>query len=447
MPVFISGATPRQRVREFNRCHDPKGAPDRNNDGRGDGGAFCSRDGAEPTDGYGDPDPVQLVVVGPDAYQVRDRRRGTPIGLKTPTGIRTTFSRADAMRVRAKWTAARVAGARSYTTSQPDSREFTDMLSYVYGVVEARTREFNPCHEPAGSSMGGRFADKGSCVGQISGAWLKSQRAIRSRRATTGPMRPATKAERKRYVIPPSFVDAMVTTDPRAEVRATAVSPVTGKTRAVYSASYTNRQALAKWSRIAGIHRQMDAIARRVDKDSQRLASPAYQAALALRIIMQTGMRNGAENEHGTFGATSLQMQHAQVTGARVQLAFPGKGGVQQAYTFSDPVLAKYIRARRQMDDAPEAPLFDHSDEDTLAYMKKVAGAQYKVHDLRTWYGTVYADQLATKLLSEGLAPTTKKERVAFQKAVATKVAAALGNTPAVTLKTYIHPWVWKAIE
>jgi DNA topoisomerase-1 len=253
-------------------------------------------------------------------------------------------------------------------------------------------------------------------------------------------MRPATAADRKKYAIPPAYTNAMVATDPKAELRATAYSPATGKTASYYTKAYKARQAAAKWSRVMSVHRDMPTLWRKISTSKD-------QEAMTLRVILRTGLRNGNEGqgEEKAYGASNLRMEHVSVDGDTVRLQFPGKSGVAQDHSFTDSVVADYVRKREK---AGAETLFDHTADDTLSYLRQISGGKkLKVHDLRTWHGTVLADALVTTAVREGLIPKTAKEFKAFRKQIGTHVAKALGNTPAVTLSTYIHPSVFRPLE
>ncbi len=295
-------------------------------------------------------------------------------------------------------------------------------------------REFNPCHSPTT----GQFCSDLS----VAGAWIEkgSTRALKSRRAKTAEMRPATDKERKRLGVAPAYTNVQISTDPHAELRATATTAA-GKTAYYYSTRYKERQQQAKWSRVVEFQQGATKVAERISKEIAKGPKAAnYHQAMTIRLIMQTGMRNGIEAD-GTFGATSLRMEHVTTDGGTVRMQFTGKAGVKQDYTVHDSVFADYVRARRQ---AGGEKLFPHEAADTLTYLKSISrGKNFKVHDIRTWYGTVYADHLVRQMREQGMLPKTVKEHKAFRKAIATKVSEQLGNTPAVALSTYIHPRIF----
>ena len=78
------------------------------------------------------------------------------------------------------------------------------------------------------------------------------------------------------------------------------------------------------------------------------------------------------------------------------------------------------------------------SSGDVNDYLRSIAGYGVTAKDFRTWAGTV----LAARFLTEaGGFETIKQSRRMLREAIG-RVAAALGNTPTVCRKSYIHPAV-----
>lgn len=244
-------------------------------------------------------------------------------------------------------------------------------------------------------------------------------------------MRSATAAERKARAIPPAYTNVLIAVDPKVDLQATAVCP-SGKTAYFYSVDYVRRQVNEKWARVRKVTKRIDDIAERVEKDSKS----GIGEAMTIRLILQTGLRNGGkmQGKKEAYGASSLRMEHVVLKGDEILLTFPGKKGVAQAHSLTDPILATWIRSQRK---AGSMTLFNHEANDTLKYLRSIAGVKIKVHDLRTWYANVLAAALVARLVAE--ATTLKKLR----KAVGTEVGAKLGNTASVALKSYIHPSVF----
>lgn len=70
------------------------------------------------------------------------------------------------------------------------------------------------------------------------------------------------------------------------------------------------------------------------------------------------------------------------------------------------------------------------------AYLKALAGEQFSAKDFRTWHATV----LAAVSLAEQPPPAGRAEAARATRNALGEVAAALGNTPAVSRDSYIDP-------
>jgi DNA topoisomerase-1 len=251
-------------------------------------------------------------------------------------------------------------------------------------------------------------------------------------------MRKATDAEKRALGVPPAYTDVMVSTDPNADLVATARIP-NGKTFYRYSAAFVERQAAAKWDRVKRLGAKAEKIEKRILRDAQ--SGEDRHVAMCAWLIMLTGMRNGnpPQGKDQSYGASSLLLEHTNVRKDEVTFDFVGKKGVQQHYVVRDALLAGYVRERSH-----EARLFPHDANATLRYLKSIGAA--KVHDLRTWRANELASILIEELLKHGV-PESKKAIKAFKKLVATKVAEALGNSPSMALKSYIDPRAWRVFE
>jgi DNA topoisomerase-1 len=76
------------------------------------------------------------------------------------------------------------------------------------------------------------------------------------------------------------------------------------------------------------------------------------------------------------------------------------------------------------------------SSSDVNDYLRQISGFDVSAKDFRTWAGTV----MAVAALSECAAFGSASEARRNIKAAIHKVAARLGNTPAICRKCYIHP-------
>src|SRR5262249_14532697 len=86
------------------------------------------------------------------------------------------------------------------------------------------------------------------------------------------------------------------------------------------------------------------------------------------------------------------------------------------------------------VDDAGERRTIDSADVND--YLGEIAGDEFTAKDFRTWAGTVLAAMALAEL--EAFDSETQAKRNVVP--AIERVAARLGNTPAVCRKCYVHP-------
>jgi DNA topoisomerase-1 len=173
--------------------------------------------------------------------------------------------------------------------------------------------------------------------------------------------------------------------------------------------------------------------------------------AIIVRLLEDTFVRVGNEEyarDNNSFGLTTMQDRHAKVAGGRVRLRFRGKGGTTHDVDIADRRLARLVKRCREL---PGQQLFQYIDDsgepqpvdsgEVNAYLREAAGAGFTAKDFRTWGGTLLA---AAQLPREA---TEEPPGPAALRAAVVAVSEALGNTPAICRKCYIHPAVQDAFE
>ncbi|MEM6313280.1 MAG: DNA topoisomerase IB [Planctomycetota bacterium] len=175
--------------------------------------------------------------------------------------------------------------------------------------------------------------------------------------------------------------------------------------------------------------------------------------AAVVRVLDATLMRIGNEEytrTNGSFGLTTLRARHADVAGREITFRYTAKGGKPRELTMTHKRLAGLVR---KCQDLPGQQLFayrndrgdviDVTSQSVNDYLRAVADGPFTAKDFRTWAGTV---ETATTLRDLGPAET----KTALKKNTITAIDATaklLGNTRAVSRKSYIHPTVLEAYE
>lgn len=313
-------------------------------------------------------------------------------------------------------------------------------INYDAGFEEAK----HPRGQPGNA---GEFAKAGSHIKPTKGTSTGLQQAKRQNGklvAANGSPLPAHIASLK---IPPAWQDVSYSNDPKSPLQVTGKDSK-GRLQYVYAPHYAAAQAAAKFARIKELDDQFDKVQKQ-NAHNRKSADPRLrEAADALHLVMQTGIRPGSEDDTAAakkaYGATTLEGRHVVQTDMGTRLRFVGKKGVALDIPVNDPDTAKMLSDRAKK-YGPTGQLFPNTNDKHLrSYAHSLGNGGFKTKDFRTLLGT----RVAMHALHEMPSPKTDKD---YRKAVlqiAKIVASKLGNTPTVALQSYISPTVfapWQA--
>jgi DNA topoisomerase-1 len=253
-------------------------------------------------------------------------------------------------------------------------------------------------------------------------------------------------------VIPPAWTDVWICASPRGHLQATG-KDVRGRKQYRYHPAWIAERDSNKYASLAEFAQVLPRIRRAVVRDLRRPALCKERVlAAVVRLMDQAFIRVGGERyrrENGSFGATTLRNRHVRNAGDAVVLDFRGKSGKRHTIKIDD---GRVVRVIRRCLDLPGDVLFQYRDgtttrsisaADVNAYLKEISGADVTSKDFRTWGGTVRA---ANFLWAAERGESRKAARALVREAV--KAASqALGNTPAVCRKSYIHPRIFECYE
>jgi DNA topoisomerase-1 len=209
-----------------------------------------------------------------------------------------------------------------------------------------------------------------------------------------------------------------------------------------------------KFHRMREFGRALPKIREQADRDLRQHGLPKSRVIAAMiQLLDGTALRIGNEQyarTNGSFGLTTLSDTHLEASASSVQLTFVGKGGKQQSVSLRSPRVARVVA---QCCELPGQQLFAYRDadgtvheihsDDVNGYLKEAAGGQFTAKDFRTWRGSV----VAALQLAEAPPPQTRQNRRQAINSALDEVADALGNTPAICRKCYVHPHVIEAFE
>jgi DNA topoisomerase I len=252
-------------------------------------------------------------------------------------------------------------------------------------------------------------------------------------------------------VIPPAWKDVWISPRGGAKLQATGYDAA-GRKQYLYHPDFRAAQEHAKFDRLIlfgeRLPRLREAMAAHLDRET---LDPERVSAVALRLISLGWFRVGSERfaREGTYGVTTLLRRHVDVRGRRIRLCFRTKHGTQVRGELVDDELAAAIRELLRVRGG--ARVFKYEWDGRLInltsgrlneYVKLHLGDEFTAKDFRTWGGTMLAAvELAESVQRHGHPETDAACRRSVSR-VMRRVAAQLGNTPAVTRASYLSPAV-----
>lgn len=241
--------------------------------------------------------------------------------------------------------------------------------------------------------------------------------------------------------LPPAYSNAWFC--PKADGHIQAIGwDAKGRKQYRYHIEFRSAQESEKYARCTQFGRALPKIRRRVEHDLARRDIGRNSVIAAVVRLLDLGrVRVGNESYARTnksYGATTLRKRHARITGQSVTFEYLGKSGKTQTLSIDDKRLTRVVR--RCLDDS-QSQLFEYVDaagdrraitsSDVNDYLREASGDDFTAKHFRTWGASVIA-----------LEAVLADDAVISMKAMLAPVAAALGNTPAIARKSYVHPSV-----
>ncbi|MEV6909959.1 DNA topoisomerase IB [Amycolatopsis sp. NPDC051071] len=255
-----------------------------------------------------------------------------------------------------------------------------------------------------------------------------------------------------RLAIPPAWRRVWISPHENAHIQAVGVDAA-GRRQYLYHPEWRRSRDEEKHERVLALARRLPRLREAVQKDlDSRGFGRERVLAGALRMLDLGVFRTGGEDyadENGTHGVATLLCEHVSVSEGCLLCDYPAKGGIRRKVRLRDDDLVKLIRSLRRARGG-EARLLAYRDgrgwqevraEDINERLKELAGDGFTAKDLRTWNATV----LAASAFANAEKPSGKSGLKRVEKAVMTKVAEGLGNTPTVARQSYVDPRVTEA--
>jgi len=261
------------------------------------------------------------------------------------------------------------------------------------------------------------------------------------------PIRDRAELERiKGLGIPPAWTHVWICPDPLGHIQATG-RDAKGRKQYRYHPGWREIRDETKYSRMMAFGRALPRIRARTNQDLARRGLPREKVlATVVRLLEATLIRVGNEEyarSNESFGLTTMRDDHVDVQDSKIHFHFRGKSGVEHTVDVKDRRLAAVVRRSQ---DLPGQELFQYIDEDgerqtidsgdVNEYLREITGEDFTAKDFRTWTGTVLAAQALQEFGEFDSEAHAKRNVVAAIESVASR----LGNTRAISRKSYVHP-------
>ncbi|HZN22288.1 MAG TPA: hypothetical protein VFB57_06995 [Gaiellaceae bacterium] len=249
-------------------------------------------------------------------------------------------------------------------------------------------------------------------------------------------------------VIPPAWTDVWISPNAGAKLQATG-QDAAGRRQYLYHERFRAAQEREKFERLLTFGARLPALRSRLARD---LGLGPYEqdwaSALALRLVNNAWFRVGSDRHtraSRTYGITTLTKRHVTLSGDEIAFRFHGKNRRLVRRTLRNASLARELQALLELPGG--ARLFRFEREGELVnltgallnqYIGDRLGDGFTAKDFRTWGGTL----VAARALARHGAPEDDADAKRALSSAMRKVAAELGNTPAVARASYVSPAV-----
>src|SRR3954465_5370678 len=248
--------------------------------------------------------------------------------------------------------------------------------------------------------------------------------------------------------LPPAYENAWFCADPDGHLQATGID-ARGRKQYRYHADFREKRESAKYEGLLEFGKALPRLRRRGEQDPKRrtLTRETVLAAV-VRLLDTEHIRIGNEEyarENRSFGATTLRSRNLRRKGQKLMMRFTGKGGIVREVTITDSNLKRVVNRCQEL---PGQMLFQYvngdgepkpvTSGDVNDYIKEATGGDFTAKHFRTWSASVIAFEQMLKKAEDA--------RITI-KTVVEPVAEALGNTPAISRKSYVHPGLLEAIQ
>jgi DNA topoisomerase I len=243
--------------------------------------------------------------------------------------------------------------------------------------------------------------------------------------------------------IPPAYREVRIARRPDAHLQAVGRDDA-GRLQYRYHPAWDEVRAQRKSAQIAEFCAALPRIRRRIARDLRADGLPRERVlAAVVTLIDRTHIRIGCEDyvhSGRSRGAATLLKRNVRSQGDLVSLSFVGKGGREMCCEIESAPLARVIG---ELGRLPGRRLFQYRDDSGIrrvtaaevnGYLQEIAGSVVTAKNFRT----LAASAAAAEILARTEPAASRSARRRQVAAVVAEIAEMLGNTPAVTRKSYV---------
>jgi DNA topoisomerase-1 len=250
--------------------------------------------------------------------------------------------------------------------------------------------------------------------------------------------------------IPPAYIDVWICPSPNGHIQATG-RDARGRKQYRYHPKWREVRDETKFGRMLAFSEVLPKIRERIERDLARSGLPREKVlATVVSLLECTCIRVGNDEyakANRSYGLTTLQDRHVEVSGSNLRFEFRGKSGKTHRVDLNDRRLARIVQRCQAL---PGEDLFQYLDDDGVRqtigsgdvndYIREISGQEFTAKDFRTWAGTL----LAVSALTEIGASSSQRQAKSNVLRAIDRVAEQLNNTRAVCRKYYVHPAIFE---
>ena len=255
----------------------------------------------------------------------------------------------------------------------------------------------------------------------------------------------------RELAIPPAWQEVWICVDPLGHLQATGIDSA-GRKQYLYHQRWREHRDREKFRRMVRFAQQLPKLRRQLGREleGQEVTRERVLAG-AVRLLdvglFRVGSEEYADEDHGV-GLATVKRDHVSLNGRKIVFDYPAKGGIRRVHLIEDPMTHELIRALKRRRGGGEELLSYRGNgtwrplraEDINDYLKEKLGEEFSAKDFRTWNATVLA---SVSLAIDGRDASSSTARKRVINGAVKGVAEMLGNTPAVSRRSYVDPRVF----